>query len=106
MADVLQSISSESDDNKLCELYPKLFKQLQTIQSTLQEDEFMKNNIDELLKILVRDTNITTNTTITSNTLYHIMPIIPFILNSQYIDESSISYKLYFNILNILRDTQ
>ena len=113
MSQVLDTITSTSDDAKLCVLYQKLFKELQVMDNTLQENQFIEPNIDQILQILTRDTDYENNDDhISSNTLNHIIPVVGFILNlsESTTNISSCQYfkyikKLYFNILNIIRGT-
>eukprot|EP01084_Bolivina_argentea_P289107 496353_1 len=111
MADVLHSITSETDTTKLSTLYDELFDHLQVMESTLQENHFIDDNLDEILQILKRDTDTSTNHTITSHALYHIIPVAGFILNlsqsytSKNNQHQSYLNKLYFNLLNIIRNT-
>ncbi len=50
----------------------------QKMDSTLQENDFIGDNLDQILQILKRDTDTTNNQTLTSNTLHHIYNIITY----------------------------
>ena len=78
---LLDSITSETDSCKLSVLYQELFKNLQGMKNTFEEDNFLKDNIDQLIQLLIRDTNNKNNNHITSNVLYHIIPCVGYILN-------------------------
>eukprot|EP01083_Nonionella_stella_P154241 496726_1 len=113
MANTLQSIVTETDDPNKCELYKTLLDELTALDSTLQENDFLENNICEILSVLRRDTDITThsnsmrNNKVSARTLYHIIPVLGFALNLSptFTAHTSALTKLCFNALNIIRDT-
>merc|ERR1719295_984797 len=103
MASIISALQSESDETKRASLHQQLFQELQTLSSTLEEHDFLNDHQQDILHILLQDTDCNrsgSTNPLSTNTLYHVIPTVGFLVNA--IDTESAT-KLHSNVMDIIQ---